>query len=634
MAIFPQGMTQVDRRCNTGERKLFQALKRHLGDDHLVWHDLPVGDAGLQPDFVILSPRQGVLVLEVKGWKRGTLTGATKDSVQLKVERGEIEEAHPLVQARKHVLALVERMQRDAALVHVTGSFKGKLLFPWGWGTALTGLKRSDLTDPEFDEMFPPNRTLLRDDLEEEVDTATFTERLWGMFQMTFPHTLTLPQRDRIRWHLFPELRMDAFQASLDFDAAPDGGAGSAPSTLRVPDLLQVMDMQQEREARGMGAGHRVIHGVAGSGKTMILVFRAQHLAEAAVAVGKPVLVLCFNRGLAGRIESLLGQRGIAPQRHGVRVRTFHSWCEDMVRTYQLHVDAPRDSNQYFEALADTVSRALATGFVPKGQYTAVLIDEAHDFEDAWLRMATELVNPATQALLVLYDDAQSIYRKRGRKVSLASLGIQAVGRSTVLKLNYRNTVEILGLALRCAHGLLEESAALQASEELPVVHPDSAGRRGPLPVLHRAPSARAEAQWQASRIAQLRAEGVSLGQIGVLSRYRASMAELERALHQAGIAFESMRQIPISQFRWNQEAVRLLTLHSSKGLEFPHVLLGCLHDLSHREDETQEETRLLYVGMTRATLSLALSAHRPTPVVERVELQLAQLQAELAALG
>lgn len=95
MALFPQGKTTVHARCNVGERKLFEALKRHLPDDHIVWHDLPIGDAGLQPDFVILSPRQGLLVLEVKDWKRATLVGADKHRVQLQVERGVVSSAHP-----------------------------------------------------------------------------------------------------------------------------------------------------------------------------------------------------------------------------------------------------------------------------------------------------------------------------------------------------------------------------------------------------------------------------------------------------------------------------------------------------------------------------------------------------------
>jgi hypothetical protein len=48
-----------------------------------------------------------------------------------------------------------------------------------------------------------------------------------------------------------------------------------------VPDIVRMMDLQQEQLARSMGEGHRVIHGVAGSGKTMILGCRAQYLAQA-----------------------------------------------------------------------------------------------------------------------------------------------------------------------------------------------------------------------------------------------------------------------------------------------------------------------------------------------------------------
>ena len=39
------------------------------------------------------------------------------------------------------------------------------------------------------------------------------------------------------------------------------------------------MDLQQEQLARSLGDGHRVIHGVAGSGKTLILGYRAEQLA-------------------------------------------------------------------------------------------------------------------------------------------------------------------------------------------------------------------------------------------------------------------------------------------------------------------------------------------------------------------
>lgn len=618
MALFPQGLTNVDQRCNAGERRVLHQLKRCLGDDHLVWHNVPLGPRARQPDFVILSPRQGVLLLEVKDWKRSTLTGATRDSVTLHTARGPVTEVNPLRQARDYAMELVHLMQADPLLVHGEGPFKGRLIFPYGWGAVFSHIDAGDVAGTDFRELFPEHLCLLRDDLAESVDPGQFGGRLWGMFTVSYPHTLSLPQRDRIRWHLFPELRMGT-QTSLDLaDATP------LPA---LPDLLQVMDLQQEQIARTLGEGHRVIHGVAGSGKTMIMIHRAQHLAQAA-RPDRPVLVLCFNRSLADRIHAQLRQRGVDER---VQVRTFHSWCQDVVKSYQLDVPRQADQDAQFRALVAVVDRALQTGFVPGGQYTALLVDEAHDFDDDWLRMAVRLVDPATNSLLVLYDDAQSIYQKRRRKFTMASVGIQAKGRTSILKMNYRNTAEVLSLAVHCAQGLL-----LGGSEEvgedgaIPLVQPATAGRRGAVPVLLEAAEPRDEATRIGERVTQWLEQGRDPSDIAVLARTKYLLQPIERELARRHVPLQSMASRAVRAFDWQQPSVKLLTLHSAKGLEFPAVHVAGLQAMPMRDEALEDAARLLYVGMTRATHDLALSACGASPVVERVRESLLAVRAQL----
>ena len=69
-----------------------------------------------------------------------------------------------------------------------------------------------------------------------------------------------------------------------------------------------------------------------------------------------------------------------------------------------------------------------------------------------------------------------------------------------------------------------------------------------------------------------------------------------------------------------DQDQVTLTTLHASKGLEWPHVFLagvneGLLPFKAEDEDMTpqrlEEERRLMYVGITRARTTLAVSTLR-----------------------
>jgi superfamily I DNA and RNA helicase len=78
-----------------------------------------------------------------------------------------------------------------------------------------------------------------------------------------------------------------------------------------------VLDLREERNAHSLGEGHRLVYGVAGSGKTVILIARARHVTQ---YPNKQVLILCFNRALAEYFQRLFAQTT------NVTCLNFHRW--------------------------------------------------------------------------------------------------------------------------------------------------------------------------------------------------------------------------------------------------------------------------------------------------------------------
>ena len=66
------------------------------------------------------------------------------------------------------------------------------------------------------------------------------------------------------------------------------------------------------------------------------------------------------------------------------------------------------------------------------------------------------------------------------------------------------------------------------------------------------------------------------------------------------------------------QNQVAIMSVHSSKGLEFPAVILVG-SDKLECEEKLQDNMRLLYVGMTRAQKNLVLSYSEQTAITEKL---------------
>ncbi|MEW8044146.1 MAG: hypothetical protein AB2808_07635 [Candidatus Sedimenticola endophacoides] len=65
------------------------------------------------------------------------------------------------------------------------------------------------------------------------------------MFNYQFGTILTLPQIDRIRWHLFPEIRIDGTEPPDLFTQEESGGDGPPEEPPMLPEIVKILDIQQ-----------------------------------------------------------------------------------------------------------------------------------------------------------------------------------------------------------------------------------------------------------------------------------------------------------------------------------------------------------------------------------------------------
>jgi hypothetical protein len=608
MATLIPNINSSTTKMTRGERRFGQRLEQFLEDDYLCWFDVPVGDARRYPDFIILHPNRGLLFLEIKDWKLPTIHSINHHTFSLLTSQGTVIKPNPIEQARQCCYPVIDRLKRDAMLQQ-NGKHQGNLACPYGYGAVFTNITRKQLQTALGDDaeaVLPAHLIICQDEMLEKTDPEEFQQRLWNMFNYQFTQKLSLPQIDRIRAHLFPEIRINTTTLDM-FSATQDANT----ALINMPDIIKVMDMQQELLARSFGEGHRVVHGVAGSGKTLILGFRCWHLAQLHT---KPILVLCYNMSLAAKLRAFIRGKGIEQQ---VQVYHFHDWCGQQLRSY--HTDLIPTDAPIWERQVLSVIKGVEQGLIPRAQYGAVLIDEGHDFEAAWLKLVVQMIDPETNSLLLLYDDAQAIYTKKGKlDFTLSSVGIQARGRTSILKLNYRNTREILNFAFDFAKDYLQEKTTDEDS--VPLVKPEVGGKPGPAPEFRLLTNLKQEIAFIRACLQKWHQDGTAWSDMAVIYCRNQFGEALTRELNHHAIPNTWMGNTH-NRRNYNplDDTVLLVSRQSSKGLEFPRVIIGGLGSLKDDDDTRADEARLLYVAMTRAQEFLLMTASKHNHYAQRL---------------
>ncbi|EFJ2722949.1 AAA family ATPase [Escherichia coli] len=542
----------TEERMTAGEKRVASRLEAFMSNECLVWYDIPVGRKNRHPDFVIIDPENGLVFLEVKDWTVHTLHQVNHEQVILETNGILKSEINPLLQVCRYACDTVNALPAD----------------------------------PRLRQNFPSAQTICQDDMTQSVLPDIFRQKIAGMFTMGFRTRVTPQVRDILRAHLFPEM------------------------TVRQHSQIKIMDIQQEILARNIGDGHRVIHGVAGSGKTMILLFRCLYLAE--TTPGK-ILVLCYNITLASYLRECIESRGLKSR---VTVFHFHSWCASVIKRHGIQVTA--GGKDYPEKCFSALEDAVNSGTITDTGYDAVLVDEGHDFESRWLALIARLFDNASRSLLLMYDDAQSIYRReRALNFSLASVGIQAQGRTSVLPVNYRNTKRILHFAYAFSREYFEK----HQNREIPFVQPQAGGEEGTEPEILRCTSESDEAGQVVDWLEKRYTLCGHWSDMAVLCPAEFSVKHLKDVMTQRGIPFATCFDSEGKKaYSRRKDVVHLLTYQSSKGLEFPYVAVINASFVHSGAADESEVIPVLYVAFTRATRELLVTCYRENSISRHLE--------------
>ena len=244
-----------------------------------------------------------------------------------------------------------------------------------------------------------------------------------------------------------------------------------------------------------------------------------------------------------------------------------------------------------------------------QNMFELIFVDEYQDTDRVQYRIINALAEPH-QNLRVVGDDDQGIYGWRGANIQNILNFEKDYPNAKVISLgqNYRSTQKIV-----------------EASRALVEFNPDRREKdlftrncEGEKVIHLHCENANVEANTIADFI-----KDQNLSDFAILYRTKAQAHTFEEVFSKWKIPYNNLDNKKDRSFKQSEGTVSLMTIHKSKGLEFPNVFVvgvcsGLLPYYNSKEEDWDEELRLLYVAMTRAKNWLCLSSYEKDAKLSR----------------
>jgi len=375
------------------------------------------------------------------------------------------------------------------------------------------------------------------------------------------------------------------------------------------------LDILQEQIARSLGSGPRFLHGLAGTGKTLILLFHSKLAYTKANAQNKKIkiLFLCWNISLAQYLRHVFDAFNFpvfAGNRDSkVEIMHFAAFARKLLYKtpgvrFPRTINNPNFDQELTEALHD-----VYVDF--HDRYDIVYVDEVQDFQKDWIKFIFDnllIGEPKDRNLILAGDYAQQVYKYRDfartSGFTWKSLGIPMVGRAKNLYKIFRNSARVYSFA-RAFIGDISNLYKNETDEDIQI---SFAPKRGFDPQLIQCDTIKDQIDKVVDILSRLDEHNYSPRNAMILYRGKTYnkyplIEELRKKLDKAGIPNQWITEDSTTKatFKWKEESVKISTVHSAKGMDSPVVIVLAAEAFKENKNSEDDEEKILYVALTRA---------------------------------
>lgn len=460
-------ITGIHSIGNLAHAEVAEATILAYGDDPLaaIYFEATIRNNADHPaDILVIHPDIGVLVIEVKAWSTtsGYIRNVNSSNFYIK---GSTQPQNPFEQARKMKSAIERAVEHECAqqINPITPPICSFMVaFPnisrEQWVTFTNNHNPIDSTKTLFADQLE-NVGSLKHHISRNIakikeaanrpDGATRQQIL--LTRAAFGSTAVLSSEE-------PELR-DIPQNSLG--AILDGQRYA---------YKRLSNEQQELSNLPLRGFPRLIRGVAGSGKSIVLAnMVARYLHTSDNPEELKVAVVCYNRSLAPMLEAKVSDAYLELAGKdlpaGVKVISMNRLMYHLAKYTNAPINYLRTQGTSSEERASNYLEQWKTNNC-EPICDAVFVDEAQDLLADEIEFLWRMTKPSQENrhwggnLVLFYDDAQNIYGRPRPTWSDLGIDVQRGDRSKVMRQCFRNTKQIVELGFNILLGKQADSAS------------------------------------------------------------------------------------------------------------------------------------------------------------------------------